>query len=87
MYLASYDCFVLIIFPSAVLSLLFPSERSATQVVVSNLKAQLGSTRGPPHGRVVKFVCSTLVAQGFPGWDPGHRHGTAHQAMLRQRPT
>ena len=27
------------------------------------------------------------VAQCFVGLDPGHGHGTAHQAMLRQRPT
>ena len=37
-------------------------------------------------GRVVKFVCSALAAQGFLGLDPGHRHGTAHQAMLRWHP-
>ena len=42
---------------------------------------------GWPRGRVVKFMCSTLVAQGFTGSDPGCRHSTAHQAMLRQHPT
>ena len=44
-------------------------------------------SRGQPHGLVVKFACLALVAQGFAGSDPGCRHGTAHQAMLRQRPT
>ena len=42
---------------------------------------------GRPHGRVVKFVHSALVAQGFIHLDPGHGHGTTHQAMLRQHPT
>ena len=42
---------------------------------------------GWPCGRVVKFACSTAVAQGFAGSDPGHGHGTAHQAVLRQHPT
>ena len=32
-------------------------------------------------------MCSALVAQGFPSLNPGHRHGTAYQAMLRQHPT
>ena len=38
-------------------------------------------------GRVVKFMCSTSAAQSFVGSDPGRRHGTAHQSMLRQHPT
>ena len=42
---------------------------------------------GLPRGRVVKFVSSALVAQGFTSSDPGHGHSTAHQAMLRRRPT
>ena len=41
---------------------------------------------GQPHGRVVKFGHSASAAQGFAGLDPGCRHGTAHQAMLRQHP-
>ena len=49
-----------------------------------NIKVQV---RGWPRGRVVKFTLSALVAQGFAGSDPGHGHGTAHQAMLRQCPT
>ena len=36
---------------------------------------------------MVKFVRSTLAAQGFTGSDPGRGSSTAHQAMLRQRPT
>ena len=42
---------------------------------------------GQPHGRVVKFVCFALAAQGFTSLDPGQGHGTAHQAMLRRHPT
>ena len=36
---------------------------------------------------MVKFVHSTLAAQGFAGSDPGCRHGTAHKDMLRQHAT
>ena len=42
---------------------------------------------GWPHGRVVKFVHSALVAQGFANSDPGCGPSTAQQAMLRQCPT
>ena len=42
---------------------------------------------GRPCGRVVKFGHSTAAAQGFAGSDPGHGHGTTHQAMLRRHPT
>ena len=35
---------------------------------------------------MVKFSGSTSVAQSFAGSDPGHGHGTAHQATLRPRP-
>ena len=44
-------------------------------------------SRGRPHDPVVEFVCSASAAQGFAGLDPGSRHGTAHQALLRQRLT
>ena len=44
-------------------------------------------SQGWPRGRVVKFERSASAAQGFTGSDPGGRHGTTHQAMLRQRPT
>ena len=37
-----------------------------------------------PHGQVVKFVCSALSAQGFPGLIPGHRHGTTWHHMAPQ---
>ena len=43
--------------------------------------------RGRARGQVVKFMHSTSAAQGFAGSDPGRRHGPAHQAMLRWRPT
>ena len=39
--------------------------------------------RGGLRGRVVKFARSAAAAQGS---DPGHGHGTARQATLRQRP-
>ena len=42
---------------------------------------------GPPRGRVVKFVRSASVAQGFTGSNPGRGPSTAHQAMLREHPT
>ena len=42
--------------------------------------------RGRPHGSVVRFACSTSVAHDFTGSDPGRRHGTARQAMLRWCP-
>ena len=41
----------------------------------------------PPCGQVVKFTRCASAALGFAGSDPGHGHGTAHQAMLRWRPT
>ena len=41
---------------------------------------------GWPHGLAVKLVHSASAAQDFTGSDPGRRHGTAHQAMLRRRP-
>ena len=40
--------------------------------------------RGRLRGRVVKFARSAAAAQGS---DPGHGHGTARQATLRQHPT
>ena len=42
---------------------------------------------GWPHGPVVKFSPSALAAQGFADLDPGRRHSSAHQAMLRRYPT
>ena len=39
--------------------------------------------RGWLRGGVVKFPHSSVVAQGS---DPGHGHGTARQATLRQHP-
>ena len=42
---------------------------------------------GRPHGQVVGFLLSVSAAQGFASSDPECRHGTAHQAMLRQCPT
>ena len=47
-------------------------------------EAKLG---GQPRGRVIKFTRSASAAQGFARSDPGWEHDTAHQAMLRRRPT
>ena len=52
-----------------------------------NIKAKMTMRGGQPCGRVVKFAHSTSAAQGVTSSDPGHRHSTAHQGMLRQRPT
>ena len=41
---------------------------------------------GQPCGRVVKFACSAMVAQGFSGSDPGQGHGMTHQATLKWHP-
>ena len=51
------------------------------------LRGKSKTSRGWPHGQVVKFAHSASAAQGFTGSNPGHRHGTAHQAMLRRHPT
>ena len=42
---------------------------------------------GQSHGRAIKFAGSTSAAQGFASSDPGCRHGTTHQAILRWLPT
>ena len=42
---------------------------------------------GWPRGQVVKFVHSASAAPGFASLNPERGHDTAHQAMLRQRPT
>ena len=41
----------------------------------------------PALWQVVKFARSALAAQGLTSLDPGHGPSTAHQAMLRRRPT
>ena len=43
--------------------------------------------RGQPSGLVIKFVCSTLAAQGSCIQTLGMDLGTTHQAMLWQPPT
>ena len=58
----------------------FLSSKSVRVIIKSHL-------RGKHHGRVVKFAHSAWAAQGFTGSNPGHGCGTAHQAMLKQRPT
>ena len=41
---------------------------------------------GLARSQLVKFECSTSAAQAFTGSDPGHRHGTTCQAMLKWCP-
>ena len=55
--------------------------KKAGSVGNSQLRKQ---ERGRLHGRVVKFTCCAVAAQGS---DPGRRHGTARQATLRRGPT
>ena len=62
----------------------YPGMNTTTVIFRSS---KTNNSRGQPHGQVVKFACSTPVAQVFTGSNPGRRHGTAHQAMLRRRPT
>ena len=52
---------------------------------LSNTVRNLGARA--TRGQVIKFAHSTLVALGFAGSDPGRRHGTTRQAMLRWCPT
>ena len=49
--------------------------------IIPNTKINSG---GQLRGRVVKFAHSAAAAQGS---DPGHGHGTAHQATLGRSPT
>ena len=49
------------------------------------LKVKMESSGGP-SGAVVKFVCSTLVAQGSQVRIPGADLHITHQAMLWQHP-
>ena len=52
-----------------------------------NLSDKICLTRGQPSGVVVKFACSTLMAQGSPVQILGADLHTAHQAMLWWLPT
>ena len=68
---------------------LFPDLSSArvAQATMGKKKPDKPLGWGRPRGQVVKFAHSVSVAQGFAGSDPGCRHDTAHQAMLRRHPT
>ena len=55
--------------------------------LLDNLSLRYLRQWGRPHGRVIKFTRSASAAWGFASSDPGHGHGTTHQAMLRQHPT
>ena len=52
---------------------------------VNNFK-QCGEQGAGPVAKWLSSCVPPSAAQGFTGSDPGRRHGTAHQAMLRQRP-
>ena len=66
-----------------------PVHRSGIKVDTEVRSNQVeAAVQGPARGRVVKFLRSALVAQGFDSSaDPGRGHGTTHQAMLRRYPT
>ena len=57
------------------------------RVLLSDPQSMFTFHQPAPWPRWLKFACSALAAQGFTGSNPGHGHGTAHQAMLGQRPT
>ena len=65
------------------LYILFTTDTNST---INSMMLKRGP-RARPRGWVVRFMCSASAAQGFTGSDPGHLHGTAHQATLRQHPT
>lgn len=52
----------------------------------NNLQPLKMSFKGPAHGVVVRFACSTSVVPGFAGSDPGTALYAAHRAMLSQHP-
>ena len=60
-----------------------PQVLSTKEILPENINLpgnKIDESEGQPRGRVVKFACSTSVAQGFTSSNPGHGHGTAHQA-------
>ena len=63
------------------------SESSTVSLLLKLRPYSEGLPWGQPRGQVVKFMCSTSVAQGSAGSYPGYGPGTARQAMLRQHPT
>ena len=66
----------------------FSDEKTEPIITEVSFKgSQKWNQRGWPWGQVVKLAHSASAAQGFDGLDPGHRHGTAHQAVLRRCPT
>ena len=54
-------------------------------LTLQNVQERKKYYQGRPHGQVVKFSHSVLVAQGFTGSNPWCGRGTARQAMLRQQ--
>ena len=67
--------------------MIFKNINTIYDYAIKTILLKIENYRGWPHGWVVKFARSALVVQGFAGLDPGHRPGTAHQAMLWWRPT
>ena len=57
---------------------------SSNIVPILLLLLKMGKIGGRSSGIVVKFACSTLVAQGSQVWIPGVDLHTAYQAMLWQ---
>ena len=64
---------------SNILQKLFPSLSFVYQIFFSGLDTHKNSIfGGQPRGLVVKFACSTSVAQDFTSSIPGHGHGATH---------
>ena len=89
---------ILLASPAAPSTLFGPTGRDLesssknTGVIGDFLKVEGGifkkrSVGGRPRDQVVKFARSASSAKGFTGSNPGHGHGTAHQATLRRHPT
>ena len=89
---STFDCFHFVLFfviiNNAVVNILMSKLMSGSviiffkQILWSEVAGSKDTHRGWPRGWVVKFAHSASAAWGFAGSDPGHGHGTAHQAVL-----
>ena len=60
-------------------------QAEVSDVITNTFK--LGVAGAGPMSKWLSSHAPLQWAQGFSGSDSGRRHGTAHQAMLRQHPT
>ena len=73
-------------------SLLFPIQQSTFEIMLYlellclSIKNEVFGA-GPMAEWLSSRAPRATVAQGFAGSDPGHGHGTTHQATLRWHPT